>query len=89
MNEDQQRVLLLLAANIRKRRLASGLTQAQLAERLSVETRFVQSLEAAADAPGFGTLVRLATTLGVEVRDLFAEAEPAARNPGRPPKKPR
>lgn len=87
MDEPERAALAILAANLRRYRVARKLTQVQLAEALAVEPRFLQSLEAATDAPGFRTMVRIATTLGVEVRDLFEPVEPLERNPGRPRKR--
>lgn len=82
----ERRTLGYVAANVRKFRHASELTQAQLAEAVGIEPRFLQAIEAASFPPSFKNLIALAGALGVEVRDLFTPEKPAVRNPGRPPK---
>ena len=75
-----------VAANVQALRESRGFTQSGLAERLGVETRHLQMLEAAETAPGFDLLVDLAAELGVAVGDLFMPEKlwPARR--GRPRK---
>ncbi|MCB9717013.1 MAG: helix-turn-helix transcriptional regulator [Myxococcales bacterium] len=75
-----------VAGNLHRLRVRRGLTQAQLAERLGIEVRHLQFIEAAESAPGFDLLVDLAAELEVAVGDLFEEAETPARRRGRPPK---
>ena len=75
-----------LGRRVRALRKRRKMTQAQLAERLGIEVRHLQFIEAAESAPGFDLLVDLAAELEVAVGDLFEEAETPARRRGRPPK---
>jgi transcriptional regulator with XRE-family HTH domain len=67
-------------AELRER---SGLTQAEFAERLAIEPRNAQRLEASADLK-LSTLVRVANALDVALRDLFLAPRRGKRGPGRP-----
>lgn len=62
-----------LGLNIKARRRALGLTQAQLAERLEVETETFSRFERGKHAPSLRTLVRLAATLQTTVAGLLGE----------------
>lgn len=75
-----------VAANVRRLRLEQELTQADLAERASVDLRYLQRIEAAKVHAGVGYVAALAAALGVEPGELFALVEPAVRPHGRPPK---
>lgn len=57
---------------IKKLRLAKGMSQEQLAEKANVSVRTVQRLEAGDDA-SISTLNLVAGALGVEVGDLFTK----------------
>lgn len=57
---------------IRERRLALGLTQAQLADRAGVSRALVGSLEAGRHTPAVDSAVRLAGALSTTVERLFA-----------------
>ena len=65
-----------LAQNIASRRHALGLTQAQLAERIGVETETVSRFERGKHLPSLATLERLAKTLRCMMSDLLAEERP-------------
>jgi transcriptional regulator with XRE-family HTH domain len=84
----QRRTLETVAANVRRQRVAANLTQAGLAEALELEPGFIQTVESARAAPSFKTLCSIARVFGIEVRELFAPAPRAARNPGRPRSRP-
>jgi transcriptional regulator with XRE-family HTH domain len=62
-----------LARNIATRRKVLGLTQAQLAEKLSVETETLSRFERGKHLPSLATLERLAGLLQVTVSELLAE----------------
>jgi transcriptional regulator with XRE-family HTH domain len=62
-----------LSQNISARRRELGLTQAQLAERLGVDTETLSRFERGKHVPSLLTLERLAVLLLVTVADLLAE----------------
>lgn len=59
-------------AEVRTRRKARRLTQAQLAEAASMSEEWLRRLERGAGAPSFDALEALAAALGASVGDLFA-----------------
>lgn len=60
------------AANLRRLRLAAGLSQEQLAGRTGLHPTEISRLERAVREPRLGTIVRLARGLGVGVEGLVA-----------------
>ena len=62
-----------LSRNMTARRHALGLTQAQVAERLSLDTETVSRFERGKHVPSLATLERLASVLVTSVADLLAE----------------
>ena len=62
-----------LSRNITARRHAIGLTQAQVAERLGVDTETVSRFERGKHVPSLLTLERLAAVLATTVGELLAE----------------
>lgn len=66
-------VVLRVARNIGERRRALGLTQAQLAERLGVDTETLSRFERGKHAPTLRNLIRLAGLLQTTVADLLVE----------------
>lgn len=56
---------------LRKLRTASGLTQEQLGDRLSVALETISRMERGVNAPSIRTLARIAEALDVPVRELF------------------
>ncbi len=78
--------LVRVAANVRRLRLERELTQAELAERASVDLRYLQRIEAAKVHAGVGYVAALARALEVQPGELFASVEPVTRPHGRPPK---
>lgn len=62
-------------AFLRSRRLANGLTQAQLARRAGTSQAFVSQVENGAKSPTFDTLSGLLSVMGEELR---LEASPVA-----------
>lgn len=72
----------LLAANLRRLRLAKGWTQDQLASALEVEQGVVSLLENKRSNPRLLMLEAIAGALGVPLKDLF-EAVPPDKPRGR------
>src|SRR5262249_23143049 len=60
--------------NVRVRRLAKGMSQAQLAGRLGVTFQQVQKYEVGSNRIGTGRLVKIAAILGVPISVLFEGA---------------
>ncbi len=58
------------AANLRRQRLAKGLSQEQLAEKTGLHPSEVSRLERAVREPRLGTIARLARGLGVPAEKL-------------------
>lgn len=79
-------VLASIGQNLQTIRTRRELTQAELAERASVDTTHVRSIEGGRGAPSLRLLVRLSLILDVDLRAFFKPVEPRARNPGRPRK---
>lgn len=77
MPEDVRR---LVGKNVRRLRLAAGLTQAELSIRMGVDRAYVSGLEIGERNPTIVTLWHTAKALGVKVRMLFDEP---ARGPKR------
>jgi transcriptional regulator with XRE-family HTH domain len=79
-------LLRTIAANVRARRLAKKLTQEELAERVSVETRYLQKIESGEVGVSLEVLLNLAKALGTTPDRLL---RPGARllkaKRGRPP----
>lgn len=65
--------VLRVALNIGARRRALGLTQAQLAERLGVDTETLSRFERGKHVPTLKNLIRLASLLQTTVADLLKE----------------
>jgi transcriptional regulator with XRE-family HTH domain len=65
-----------LSQNIAAQRRALGLTQAQLAERIGVDTETVSRFERGKHLPSLTTLERLAGVLLCTMADLLAEERP-------------
>ncbi len=76
-----------LAALLKARRDALGLTQQSLARKLGVRSSHIALLENGRRRPSLGLVVRLAATLGVDGRELLLLAYPEVRalvSPGPP-----
>lgn len=66
-----EREMLNLANNIKKYRLAKGLTQEEFAEMINKTANYVSQLENARKGVQLQTVFDIAEALGVEVKDLF------------------
>lgn len=75
-----------IGANVRRLRHEEGMTQEQLAEAAGLSVSLIQQIERGTKDPRASTLLALARALGCTVDGLLAEARPAVRPPGRPPK---
>ena len=64
---------------IRERRRLLNLTQEELARRIRVSMPFVGHLETGHRSPSEKTIAKLAKALGLDQRELFLLANPAAR----------
>jgi transcriptional regulator with XRE-family HTH domain len=65
---------LQVAAQVREMRRARHLSQRQLAGRMQVPRTYISKIENGKAIPTLGSLERLATALGVEVRRLVRDA---------------
>lgn len=66
-----QKLAAIVGTNIARRRKAVGLTQEQLAEKLSISGASLSRIEKGMAAPRFPRLEELAEILGCHVADLF------------------
>lgn len=60
---------------LRKRRIAVGLTQEELAHRAELHATYVSMLERGLNAPSLNAIERLAKSLGTTMTDLIRELE--------------
>jgi transcriptional regulator with XRE-family HTH domain len=70
MVEDVRR---MVGHNVRRLRIAAGISQAKLAERLGVDRAYVSGLELGRRNPTIVTLWHVAKALGVKLRAFFDE----------------
>jgi transcriptional regulator with XRE-family HTH domain len=73
MSEDVRR---MVGRNVRGLRIAAGLSQAELAERMGVDRAYVSGLELGQRNPTIVTLWHLGKALGVKLRLFFDEERP-------------
>jgi len=76
MSEDVRR---MLGENVRKLRLASGISQAKLAERMGVDRAYISGLEKGERNPTVLTVWHLSRALEVAMRDFFEEKAKSKR----------
>ncbi|NLT05873.1 MAG: helix-turn-helix transcriptional regulator [Solirubrobacterales bacterium] len=69
--EGASETLRLLGANVRRRRLETGLTQAELADLARVSQSQINTLESGTREAGVVALVRVALALHVDPADLL------------------
>jgi len=70
MSEDVRR---MVGENVRRLRLASGISQAKLAERMGVDRAYISGLEKGERNPTVVSVWHLSKALGVPMRDFFDE----------------
>jgi transcriptional regulator with XRE-family HTH domain len=63
-----------LAANLRKRRLAVGWSQEELADRTGIHRTYISGLERAGRNPSLNVLERIASALHIQVHELLEPA---------------
>lgn len=71
--------LLLLGKKVKYLRRLNNLTQAQLAEKVSLSVNYISQIETGVAAPTLKTLLILARGLNVEIKELFEFGQPADR----------
>jgi transcriptional regulator with XRE-family HTH domain len=84
---DADAALFELGRRINELRGAAGLTQEQLAERVAIDAKDLQKIEAGEVNITFRTLVRLAAGLGCTLAELVAPPTSRAVKVGRPQRK--
>ena len=74
--DDENYVYEIVSKNIKKQRLLKGLTQEQLANKMSYSTQFISNIESKNHQTfSLGTLWRLALVLDIDIADLFKEED--------------
>ncbi len=74
--DDENYVYEIVSKNIKKQRLLKGLTQEQLANKMSYSTQFISNIESKNHQTfSLGTLWRLALVLDIDIAELFKEDE--------------
>ena len=63
----------ILAHNLREKRRKSGLTQAQLAEKVNVSTHHIAMIEIARNYPTLEFIERIVDVLNIEIYTLFID----------------
>jgi len=76
MSEDVRR---MVGRNVRRLRIAAGLSQAELAERMGVDRAYVSGLELGQRNPTVVTLWHIGKALGVKLRLFFDEEKSGRR----------
>jgi transcriptional regulator with XRE-family HTH domain len=76
MSEDVRR---MVGRNVRRLRIAAGISQAELAERMGVDRAYVSGLELGQRNPTVLTLWHIGKALGVKLQPLFEEDKPQRR----------
>lgn len=71
----------LLAWNLRRLRVARGISQGNLANEADVERAYVGLLENSKGNPTIAILEKLANVLDARISEFFAEPDPAAPPP--------
>jgi transcriptional regulator with XRE-family HTH domain len=71
MKKDKDQYSILLGRRIRTLRTAKGLTQQELGYRADVDYKFVGEIERGNMNPSFKVLVKIATTLDVELPEIL------------------
>ena len=76
MSEDVRR---MVGRNVQRLRIAAGLSQAALAERMGVDRAYVSGLELGQRNPTVVTLWHIAEALGVRLQAFFRDENPRRR----------
>lgn len=80
----------LVARNVRRLRVARGISQEHLAVDAGIDRTYVSRLERGRENPSVAVLERIADALGIAIQEFFAVPEPGQKPPGtlRPGRKP-
>ena len=71
---DENYIYEVISKNIKKQRVLKGLTQEQLAEKMSYSTQFISNIESKNHQTfSLGTLWRIALVLDIDIALLFKE----------------
>jgi transcriptional regulator with XRE-family HTH domain len=70
MSNDVRR---LVGRNVKRLRIAAGISQAELAERMGIDRAYVSGLELGRRNPTIVTLWHIGKALGVKLRSFFDE----------------
>ena len=74
--DDENYVYEIVSKNIKKQRLLKGLTQEQLANKMSYSTQFISNIESKNHQTfSLGTLWILALVLDIDIAELFKEED--------------
>ena len=84
MKVTQKSVLRDVGRRVAELRLARGLTQEALAERLDVAARWVQAVEGGQENLTLGTLATFANALKAPMVEFFTPPTTSKARPGRP-----
>lgn len=79
MSDDVRR---MVGRNVKRLRVAAGLSQAQVAERMGVDRAYVSGLELGERNPTVITLWHVAVALGVKTQQFFEGDRTARRRKG-------
>lgn len=72
--DDENYIYEVVSKNIKKQRQLKGLTQEQLANKMSYSTQFISNIESKNHQTfSLGTLWRLALVLDIDIAELFKE----------------
>jgi transcriptional regulator with XRE-family HTH domain len=69
---------------VRERRIAAGLSQEALAERVGIDRKSISRMETGAFSPSLDRVWMVAEALDVTMHELFEEAEPEEPTPPGP-----
>jgi transcriptional regulator with XRE-family HTH domain len=83
MSDDVRR---LVGRNVKRLRIAAGISQAELAERMGIDRGYVSGLELGQRNPTVVSLWHVGQALGVKLVSFFDEGKPRRRNPRTKPK---
>lgn len=70
---------IIIGKHIKEIRIARGITQAELAERVERSTTFIAHIESGTKRPGLETLISIATALSSTVDELLLGNQPVDR----------
>ena len=68
---EMENIIYEVGNNIKTIRKSKGLTQAQLAEKINVDSKYISRLETGSSIASLSTILKLANVLDVETKVLF------------------